>query len=130
LDPELVSLGAHATLGPIFSPRLLLRPNVEFAYGELTTLFAVNLEGIYRLTTTMPRNRWSPYAGGGATLGFSHRGLSAEGDDGRSFDFDDFDFNGGLSLLAGVERPGGAFIELKATIYTDPTVRLLFGYTF
>jgi hypothetical protein len=130
LDPELVTLGAHATFGPIFTPRLLMRPNVEFAYGELTTLFAVNLEGIYRLTPTLSRHRWSPYAGGGATLGFSHRGLTAEGDDGRSFDFDDFDFNGGLSLLAGVERSAGAFIELKATIYTEPTVRLLFGYTF
>jgi hypothetical protein len=123
-------LGVHATLGPVFNPRVLLRPNVEFAYGELTTMFAVNLEAIYRLTPTMPRNRWSPYAGGGPTSGFSHRELSVDGDDGRSFDFSDFDFNGGLNLLAGVERPGGAFIELKATIYAEPTVRLLVGYTF
>jgi hypothetical protein len=130
LDPELVLLGAHATLGPIFTRRLLFRPNAEFAYGELTTLFAVNLEAIYRLTPTVPRNRWSAYAGGGPTLGFSHRGFTAEGDDGRSFDFGDFGFNGGLNLVGGVEKGTGTFIELKASIYTDPHVRLLFGVTF
>jgi hypothetical protein len=130
LDPELISLGAHATLGPIFSRRLLLRPNMEFAYGELTTLFAVNLEGIYRLSETMPRNRWSPYVGGGPTLGFSHRGFSTAASDGRSFDFGDFSFNGGINLLAGFEKPSGVFIELKTTVYTDPHLRLLFGVTF
>jgi hypothetical protein len=130
LDPELISLGVHATIGPVFTRRLQFRPNVEFAYGELTTLFAVNLEGIYRLTDTMPRDRWSPYAGGGPTLGFSHRGFSTpEGSD-RSFDFGDFSFNGGLNLLAGLEKPNGVFIELKATVYTDPHLRLLFGITF
>ncbi len=130
LDPELVAVGAHATLGPIFARRLLFRPNVEFAYGELTTLFAVNLEAIYRLSQTMPRNRWSPYVGGGPTLGFSHRGFSTETSDGRSFDFGDFSFNGGINLLAGFERPSGVFIELKTTVYTDPHLRLLFGVTF
>lgn len=128
LDPELVSVGAHATFGPIFTPRLHFRPNVEVAYGELTTLFAVNLEGIYRLAALRTGTAWAPYAGGGATLGFSHRGFSV--DDGRSFDFDDLDFNGGLTLLAGVEKPSGVFIELKSTIYTDPHLRLLVGFTF
>jgi hypothetical protein len=45
LDPELVTLAAHATLAPIFSPRLLMRPNVEFAYGELTTLLPSTSRG-------------------------------------------------------------------------------------
>lgn len=130
LDPELVSLGVHATLGPIFSRRLLFRPNVEFAYGELTTLFAVNLEGIYRLSQTMPRTSWSPYAGGGPTLGFSHRGFSTPANTNRSFNFGDFTYNGGLTLLAGVEKPSGVFIELKATTYTGPHLRVLFGFTF
>jgi len=130
LDPELISIGAHATLGPIFSRRLLFRPNVEFAYGEVTTLFAVNLEGIYRLTRTMPRGQWSPYVGGGPMLGFSHLGFSTPEGSSRTFDFGDYNFNGGLNLLAGVERPSGAFIELKTSIYTDPHMRLLFGFTF
>jgi hypothetical protein len=130
LDPELISLGAHATFGPIFTRRLLARPNVEFAYGELTTSLALNLEGIYRLTPTMPRNQWSPYAGGGPTLGFGHRGISTETSNGRSFDFGEYRFNRGMNLLIGVEKPNGVFIELKSTIYTDPHVRLLFGVTF
>jgi hypothetical protein len=129
LDPELISLGVHATIGPIFTRRLQFRPNVEFAYGELTTLFAVNLEAIYRLSDSMPRDRWSPYVGGGPTLGFSHRGFSAE-TDGRSFDFGDFGSNGGLNVLIGLEKPNGVFIELKSTVYTDPHLRLLFGVTF
>jgi len=130
LDPELISIGAHATLGPIFTRRVLFRPNVEFAYGEVTTLFAVNLEGIYRLTRTMPRGQWSPYVGGGPMLGFSHLGFTTPAGSNRSFDFGEFDFNGGLNLLAGVERPRGAFIELKTSVYTDPHMRLLFGFTF
>ncbi|HEY8550644.1 MAG TPA: hypothetical protein VIL35_11865 [Vicinamibacterales bacterium] len=129
LDPELVTVGAHATLGPLFTNRLYARPNVEFAYGELTTLFAVNLEAIYRLTPRLSRTRWSPYVGGGPALGFTHRGFEGT-DDGRSFDFDDLSFNGGLNLIGGVEKASGAFMELKATIYADPTFRFLVGYTF
>jgi hypothetical protein len=130
LDPELVDIGAHVTLGPVFSRRVFARPNVEFAYGELTTLFAINLEGIYRLSSGEVRRSWVPYFGGGPTLGFSHLGFSTpEGTD-RSFNFGDFNFNAGINLLAGLERPSGAFLEIKSTIYTDPHFRLLFGFTF
>jgi len=130
LDPELVSVGAHITVGPVFNRKLFFRPNAEFAYGELTSLFAVNLEGIYRLTDTMPRGSWSPYVGGGPMLGFSHQGFTTPAGTERSFDFGNFDFNGGIGPLALVERPNGTFIELKSTIYGDPHVRLLFGFTF
>jgi hypothetical protein len=130
LDPEVVSLGAHTTLGPIFTRGVFFRPNLEFAYGELTTLLALNLEGIYRLSRTESRRQWSPYVGGGPTLGFSHIGFTTPAGTERSFDFGNFDFNGGLNLLGGVEKPNGPFIELKATIYADPHVRLLFGITF
>jgi hypothetical protein len=133
LDPELISFGAHATLGPFFNPRLLFRPNVEFAYGELTTLFNINLEGVYRLSQLRARNNWLPYVGGGPVLGFSHRGLSTTttvAGQGRSFSFSDFDFNGGLNLLAGFEKPNGPFIELKTSVYANPHLRLLFGFTF
>jgi hypothetical protein len=130
LDPELITMGVHMTLGPIFSPRLLLRPNFEFAFGELTTLWAINAEAIYRLSSTMPRDRWSPYVGGGPSFGFSHRGFSTPTGSDRSFDFGDFDFHAGLNLLAGFEKPSGVFVELKSTIYTDPHLRLLVGYSF
>jgi hypothetical protein len=130
LDPELITMGVHMVLGPIFTPRLRLRPNFEFAFGELTTFWAINAEAIYRLSQTMPRDRWSPYVGGGPTFGFSHKGFSTPTGSERSFDFGDFDFHAGLNLLAGFEKPSGVFIELKSTIYTDPHLRLLVGYSF
>ena len=46
LDPELIMLGVHAQAGPFFNPDVFLRPNVEFAFGEVTALFALNLEAI------------------------------------------------------------------------------------
>jgi hypothetical protein len=47
LDPELVLLGVHAQVGPFFNRDVFLRPNVEFAFGEVTALFALNF-GICR----------------------------------------------------------------------------------
>lgn len=130
LDPELISIGVHATLGPFFTRQLLFRPNFEFAYGELTTLVAINLEGIYRLNPTLSPTRWTPYAGGGPSFGFSHLGFSTPTGSERSFDFGDFDFKAGLNLLAGVEKGNGVFVELKTTLYTSPHLRLLVGITF
>jgi hypothetical protein len=122
----MILFGAHATFGPVFTPRVVLRPNAEIGWGELTTLVAVNLEAIYRITELRTGTAWAPYVGGGMSFGFSHEGFSP--DDGR--DFDDLDSNGGLSLLAGVERPSGLMFELKTTLYTVPTFRMLLGFTF
>ena len=49
LDPELILFGVHSQLGPIFHRDAFFRPNAEFAFGEVTDLIALNLEGIYRL---------------------------------------------------------------------------------
>ena len=49
LDPELVIFGGHATFAPIFNRNVEFRPGVEFGLGEITTLFGVNLEVLYRL---------------------------------------------------------------------------------
>ncbi len=49
LDPELVLMGVQSQIGPFFHPDIHLRPNIEFAYGEVTALFGLNLEAIYRL---------------------------------------------------------------------------------
>src|SRR5690606_21026326 len=46
LDPELVLLGVHAQVGPFFNSDVYFRPNVEFAIGEVTALFALNPEVI------------------------------------------------------------------------------------
>jgi hypothetical protein len=49
LDPELVLIGVQAQVGPLFNPNVFLRPNAEFAFGEVTALFALNMEAIYQL---------------------------------------------------------------------------------
>ena len=65
LDPELILLGVHVQVGPFFNPDVFLRPIVEFAFGEVTALFALNLEAIYRLPVSSRQGRWSAYVGGG-----------------------------------------------------------------
>ena len=47
LDPELIMIGVHAQMGPIFSQDLFFRPNVEFAWGEVTTMFSINKRKIF-----------------------------------------------------------------------------------
>ena len=49
LDPELFMFGAQGQFGPFFSDNLYARPNLEFGFGELTTLIATNFEAVYRL---------------------------------------------------------------------------------
>jgi hypothetical protein len=65
--------------------------------------------------------RYRVGAGGGPTLGLSHRGVSTQ-TGGR--------VTTGFAACWPVEKPGGVFIELKATIYADPHVRMIFGVTF
>jgi hypothetical protein len=49
-DPELFTFGIQSQMGPILHPRVLFRPNAEFAFGEVTDLIALNLEPIYRFS--------------------------------------------------------------------------------
>jgi len=129
LDPELISIGAHATLGPFFDPNVSFRPNVELAFGEVTTLLALNLEGIYRLSPATRQTRWTTYVGAGPNFSFSHRGFEGE-ENGDRFDFGEFDWDTGFNFLIGVENRNGVFVELKATAYASPHIRLLIGRTF
>jgi hypothetical protein len=73
LDPELFMLGVHAGIGPIFSRDFYFRPNAEFAFGELTDMVALNLEGAYRLPISFRHGRWSAYVGAGPGLNFVHQ---------------------------------------------------------
>ena len=130
LDPEVLLVGVHARLGPIFSRNLSFRPNLEFGWGEVTKLFAVNLEGVYRLPFVPRGGRWYPYIGAGPTLGFSHQNFERAAAGESGIDFGDFEFNGGLNVLAGMEFRSGVFFEVKGTVYTSPHLRLLVGYTF
>jgi hypothetical protein len=140
LDPEIIDVGAHVMLGPIFKPALNFRPGIELGVGELTTLFAINLDVLYALESG---SVWTPYLGAGPSFGLSHRGFSTEdaehvtvigGDisteDRGRFDFGDTDFNGGMNFIAGVRKARGLFLEMKATAWGVSNIRLLAGFNF
>ena len=127
LDPELFLIGAQTAIGPIFTRDFYLRPNVDFAFGELTDMVAINLEVAYRLPITFRQGRWSAYAGAGPGLNFIHQGV-----DKRDISFSNFDYQTGLNVFSGVRLRNGTFAEVKASLWATgvPTLRLILGYTF
>lgn len=134
VDPELIDFGAHATFGPIFKRGVDFRPGFEIGVGEITTLFAINLDVTWTLPGATRTTRWTPYIGAGPSFGLSHRGFDTTGDpeaDSNSrFDFGDTDFEGGFNFIAGARSRSGVFFEMKATAYGISAVRLLAGYNF
>jgi hypothetical protein len=127
-DPELFTFGVQSQIGPILHPRVLFRPNAEFAFGEVTDLIALNFEGVYRFS---PRNRtpnWTPYVGAGPAMIFIHQNFQV----GRQIDFGNFDYETGLNVLAGMQSRKGTFVELKTSLYSGPApkLRLIIGYNF
>ena len=131
LDPELVIIGTNAQLGPMWRSGLYFRPGFEFGIGEVTTMFGFNFEMIYRLPITLASDRFSTYLGGG--VGVNLINLSFEGEeDGARFDFGDFTTDTALNLVAGVKRRSGVFVELRTSVYSQPspTLRLMVGYSF
>ena len=127
LDPELVMIGAQGEFGPFASGRLSARPSIELGFGEVTDLVAVNLEGIFRLPSS-DRN-WTFYAGAGLGLNFTKLGFSVE-DEEESINFDEFKFDAGFNVVAGALLRSGVFIEVRASAYSRPTMRLMLGYSF
>ena len=127
LDPELFLIGVHTSIGPVFSREFYIRPNVEFAFGELTDMAAINLEAAYRLPISFRQGRWSAYVGAGPGLNFIHQGV-----DNRDISFSNFNYDTGLNFFSGVRFRGGTFAEVKTSLWAQgvPTLRLLFGYTF
>jgi hypothetical protein len=156
LDPELIDVGVHGTLMPIFHRRVGFRPGVEIGVGELTTLFGINLDVLYTLPGSTGTTRWAPYVGGGPNFALSHRGFQTDnannvtttggttvvttgttGTPGavvietrNRFNFSDTDFSGGFNFVAGARSPRGTFFEIKATAWGVSTIRLLAGFDF
>jgi hypothetical protein len=143
VDPELIEFGAHAAFGPVFNRNVAFRPGIEFGLGELTTMFAVNLDVLYTLPGATAQTRWAPYVGAGPNFGLSHRGFETDDgdnvdvidgggeiDDGSRFDFGDTDFDGGFNFIAGARSRGGVFFEMRATAGGVSNVRLLAGFNF
>ena len=127
LDPELFLLGVHAGIGPIFSRDFYFRPNAEFAFGELTDMVALNLEGAYRLPISFRHGRWNAYVGAGPGLNFVHQGIGR-----RDISFGNFDYDTSLNVFSGLRFRRGTFVEVKTSLWAPavPTLRLIFGYTF
>lgn len=127
-DPELFMFGVHSQMGPIFSPRVFFRPSAEFAFGEVTDLIALNLEGVYRFSRSAERSNWSPYVGAGPALTFIHQNFQA----GRNIDFGNFDFDAGFNILLGMQSRRGTFFEAKTSLWSRPApvLRLIIGYNF
>lgn len=144
LDPELIDVGVHAMIGPVFRPAVTFRPGLELGIGEITTLLAVNLDVLYAFSRSRGDTGWSPYVGAGPTFGLSHRGFGT--DDGghvdvngveqslpgerNRFDFSDTDFNGGMNFIVGMRKQNNMFFEMKATAWGVSNIRLLAGISF
>jgi len=132
LDPELILIGAQMQVGPFFNSNVFFRPNVEFAYGEVTALFSLNPEVIYRLPITARRGVWSTYVGMGPGFNFVHQDFGATTGTGKRVDFSDFHSDVGLNILGGMRHRSGVFAEIKTSVYArpSPTLRLIIGYNF
>jgi hypothetical protein len=132
LDPELIMIGVQSQLGPFFHRNVYFRPNVEFAWGEVTALFALSPEVIYRLPISSRNPRWAPYFGIGPGFNFLHQNFEQNGVGGKRIDFGEFHSDVGLNLIGGIEYRSGVFMELKTSVYSDPspTLRLVVGYNF
>jgi hypothetical protein len=132
LDPELILVGVQSQIGPFFNPDIFFRPNVEFGWGEVSAMFALNAELIYRLPLSSRQGRWASYVGGGPGFNFVHQDFQANGGSGTRVDFSDFHYSVGLNLLAGLRYRSGMFTEIKTSVYSKPapTLRLILGYNF
>jgi hypothetical protein len=152
LDPELIIFGGHGTFGPIFTPNLTFRPGIEFGVGEVTTMFGINLDVLYRFPGASSTTRWAPYVGAGPNFALSHRGFETTETDKVSggtttttttgaattsttesrnrFNFSDTDFESGFNFIAGARNRNGVFVEMKATAYGVTNIRLLAGFNF
>jgi hypothetical protein len=139
LDPELISINAFATLMPLRQRSIAIRPDVELAFGEVTTLIGMHFDVLYALPGIRPSVRWAPYVGAGPNFSFSHRGIEEteflDPDqpttiDNDRFDFSQFDWNAGWNFIVGARNPNGTFFELKATAYGVANIRMLGGFEF
>lgn len=132
LDPELVMIGAQVQVGPFFSDNLFFRPNIEFAFGEVTSMFALNTEMVYRLPVTTPRARWSAYVGAGPGFNLIQQSFNRMDGSGRRIDFGEFKGDVAFNILGGVRYRNGMFTEMRTSVYSrpSPTLRLVIGYNF
>jgi hypothetical protein len=132
IDPEIITVGAQAQLGPVFQS-VWFRPTTEFGFGEVTKVYSLNGDFVYYLPYGGQgadlQNRWNTYAGAGPAFTILRRDFGGFPDQPLELD-DDWDSEFGVNFLFGVVQSSGLFIELRASAYNTPAVRFYVGYTF
>jgi len=123
-DPDQVVGGVHFNLGE-FIPNLRFQPDVQLGLGDdHTTLYGTAPVYYYFGTET----RFTPYAGGGLTLGFVDRDLPA------GSNADDTSFEVGVKATGGLEwskKNGRAFfLELSLGIGDVHDATILAAWSF
>jgi hypothetical protein len=129
LDPEVILIGLNARMGSGYRD-IAFRPNVDFAFGEVTKMFQINLDATYRLPLSPRNSPWSAYVGAGPNFSFVSQNYEKASTGDNGVDFSDFEFKSGLNILVGVEYRSGLFYEMKAGVWTTPVVRFMIGYHF
>ncbi len=129
MDPEVIDVGVHSRMGPIFHRNIQFRPSAEFGFGEVTKFLNFNADVSYRLPLTPHWSNWSTYVAAGPSFGFSQQHFE-KGDSG--FDWGNLEFTPGLNIVAGLESRRGFLVEFRSTVYASPNpiFRLMFGYSF
>ncbi len=132
LDPELILVGATGQFGPILSPDLYFRPGVEFGWGEVTTMVALNPEFVYRLPLTARTGTWTLYVGGGPGFNLTHQSFKQTTGSGSTVSFHALHDDATLNILGGIQHRNGMFTEIKTSVYaqTAPVLSLVIGYHF
>jgi hypothetical protein len=125
LSPELFMFGPQAQFGPFFSQHLLFRPNLEFGFGELTDMYAVNAEAAYRLSKPI-YGQWTPYLGAGPSFNFTNQSASS-GDT----SFSNFNYKTGFNIFVGTQK-NKTFVEVRTALWAPqtPVFRMFVGYNF
>ncbi len=125
LSPNIFMFGPQAQFGPFFSPHLLFRPNVEFGFGELTSMYAINAEAAYRFGTAL-HGKWAPYAGMGPSFNFISQSASS-----GNISFSNFNYKTGFNIFVGAQK-NKMFVEIKTALWSAqaPVFRMFVGYNF
>jgi opacity protein-like surface antigen len=123
-DPDQILGGVHFNLGE-FVPHLRFQPDVQFGTGDDHTTLYVTAPVYYRFGT---ETRFTPYAGGGISLGFVDRDLPS-GSHG-----DDTDFEIGGKVTGGLEWPRprnqAFFVELSLGFGDVHDAQIVAGWSF
>ena len=132
LDPETILIGGHMQLGPLFSRNLFFRPSIDYGWGDVTRLVAVNADVVYNVPFGPRTLRWF-YVGGGPGFNFVKRDFAVpSGNPGNNVNLSEFNYDATLNILAGIKYRAGWWAEFRSSVYASraPVVHLVVGYTF